>query len=358
MLMIKTRLHQDEKGFAALVIAMTLVIILSLLTVGFAQIIRNESRQALNRQLSSQAYYAAESGINDAVRAIKAGYSKQKTTCGPITAPADATEKYLADNTVNSDTAANTKWTCLLIDSAPSSVDYGSIDTVTPTVFTVKAVDSATGITPVMLNSITVAWQGADSSATNFRAGSGVSNSSFPTAATWGAPGVLRLAVTPLTALNRDTLIKNTFTTFLYPNRSATVVVTPSSTNYGTDQTTSGTIVNGSCNTGNAATFTRYCVATIKFIPAVPANTELLFNLRSIYSNTNAHLTANGGAARLVGAQSLIDSTGQSQDVLKRIQVRIPTVGDQLFPGFGLDSITGICKTLSVYPGYASGCGY
>ena len=356
--MIKTRLHQDEKGFAALVIAMTLVIILSLLTVGFAQIIRNESRQALNRQLSSQAYYAAESGINDAVRAIKAGYSKQKTSCGPITAPTDATERYLQDNTVNSDTAANTKWTCLLIDAAPSSVDYGSIDTVTPTVFIAKAVDASSGLLPVAVSDITVAWQDADSSLINFRLGSGVGNSSFPTVTTWNAPGVLRLAVTPLPAIiDRDALIKNTFTTFLYPNKSASVVATPISTSYSTNQTTSGTIVNGSCNTGNAAAFMRYCVVKINFVPAVPAGTELLFNLRSIYSNTNAHITASSGA-RLVGAQTLIDSTGQAQDVLKRIQVRIPTDGDQLYPGFGLDSLTGVCKTLSVYPGYASGCGY
>ena len=358
MLMIKTKLGQDEKGFAALVIAMTLVIILSLLTIGFAQIIRNESRQALNRQLSSQAYYAAESGINDAVRAIKEGYSARKNTCGPISPATTSAEKYLADNTVNSDAAANTKWTCLLIDTAPSSVDYGSIDTVTPTVFTVTAFDAATGTSAVAVNDITVAWQGADSNSTNFRAASGVGNSSFSTAGTWNAPGVLRLAVTPFAAIERSTLIKNTFTTFLYPNISAAVIVTPSSTNYSNNQTSSGTIVNGSCNTGNAAAFTRYCVATIKFIPAVPVGTKLLFNLRSIYSNTNAHITANGGTARLVGAQSIIDSTGQSQDVLKRIQVRIPSNDSQLYPGFSLDSMTGVCKKLSVYPGSATGCGY
>jgi len=356
--MIKTRLHQNEKGFAALVIAMTLVIILSLLTIGFAQIIRNESRQALNRQLSSQAYYAAESGVNDAIRAIKAGYTERKTTCGPIIGATGA-QKYLADNIVNSGATTDTKWTCLLIDSAPASIDYGSIDTVTPTVFTVTAVDAANVGVPI--KSITVAWQDANSSVKTFRPASGVTNSSFPKASSWSAPGVLRLAVTPFTAIDRSTLVQDTFTTFLYRNNSATVVVTPISTNYTTDQKQSGTIVNGSCNTGNAATFTRYCVATINFSPAVPAGTQFLFNLRSIYSNTNAHLTATttaGAVARLVGAQELIDSTGQAQDVLKRIQVRVPTNDPQLYPGFGLDSIQGICKTLSVYPGSATGCGY
>jgi len=353
--MIKAKLHQNEKGFAALVIAMTLVIILSLLTVGFAQIIRNESRQALNRQLSSQAYYAAESGVNDAVRAIKAGYSKKKTTCGPIIGPTGV-EKYLADNTVNA--AANTRWTCLLIDSAPTSVDYGSIDTIKPTVFTVTAVDALDGTTPVAVNRVTIAWQDANSNITTFRPGSGVSNSSFPIASNWKAPGVLRLAVTPFTAtaIDRSTLVQDTFTTFLYPNSGA--VGSPGTITYSNNQTLAGPIVNGNCNTGNAATFTRYCVATINFTTPVPAGKQFLFNLRSVYSSTNAHITANGGAARLVGAQALIDSTGQSQDVLKRIQVRVPTNDPQLYPGFGLDSIASICKTLSVYPGSATGCGY
>ncbi|MEO8105623.1 MAG: pilus assembly PilX N-terminal domain-containing protein [Candidatus Saccharibacteria bacterium] len=352
--MIKTTLRSNEKGFAALVVAMTLIFVLSLLTIGFAQIIRNESRQALNRQLSSQAYYAAEAGINDAVRAINVGgYSKHKTTCGPITAPADASDKYLMDNIVNA--AANSKWTCLLIDTAPTSVDYGSIDTVTPTVFTVTGVDAATGTTPVAINSITVAWQDADSSLTTFRPASGVTNNSFAPIASWGAPGVLRLAVTPFTAIDRSTLVNDTFTAFLYPNNSASPG-SPGTTNYTNNQTQSGPIVNGNCHTANATTYARFCVVKISFPVPEPAGTNFLFNLRSIYSNTNAHITANGGAARLVGAQTVIDSTGQSQDVLKRIQVRVPANDSQLYPGFGLDSLMGICKNLSAYPGYASGC--
>ena len=354
MLMIKTTLHRDEKGFAALVIAMTLVIVLSLLTVGFAQIIRNESRQALNRQLSSQAYYAAEAGINDAVRAINVGgYSKHKTTCGPITAPATSADKYLMDNIVNA--AANSKWTCLLIDSAPTSVDYGSIDTVTPTVFTVTGVDAATATIPVKINSITVAWQDADSTLTTFRSTSGVANNAFPPIGLWGrAPGVLRLAVTPFTTINRSSLVKDTFVAFLYPKDAAPGLL--GSTTYTNDQTQSGPIVDGKCNTSNATTYARYCVVKISF-PAGSTSlaTKFLFNLRSIYTSTNAHITANDGHARLVGAQTVIDSTGQSQDVLKRIQVRIPTNDSQLYPGFGLDSLTGICKTLTGWPGYVSG---
>src|SRR5882724_3022558 len=64
-----------EAGFAALIIGIILVLILGLLTIGFAQLVRHEQSSALDKQLSSQAYYAAESGVNDAYHAIQ-GYLK------------------------------------------------------------------------------------------------------------------------------------------------------------------------------------------------------------------------------------------------------------------------------------------
>ena len=56
----------NEEGFASIVIALILIIVLSLLTIGFAQLARREQQTALSKQLANQAQYAAESGINDA----------------------------------------------------------------------------------------------------------------------------------------------------------------------------------------------------------------------------------------------------------------------------------------------------
>lgn len=351
----------NESGFAALVIAITLVTVMSLITIGFAQVIRNESKQALNRQLSSQAYYAAEAGINDALRAIENGYSGQKKTCGRLT-PADGPgAKFLGNNNVDtSGTGSNgsAQWSCLLIDTAPSSVEYSSIDTETPTIFTAEAVDSADGVTNVAVNSITVAWHDADATNVNFRPTTGVTNNSFPIGSSWGAPGVLRLAVTPIpAAFTRESLKQTTFTSFLYPNRSIPAGLV-GAINYAADQTQSGQIVDGQCHKDNTATQTRYCAIKMTIPGGFPAGTKLFFNLRSIYSNTSVKITVNDGNSRLVGAQSMIDSTGRSEDVLKRIQVRIPTEESYYYPGFGLESVNGICKKLSVYPGYAQGCGF
>lgn len=358
-MLINNKQKTEQSGFAALVIAMILIIILSLLTVGFAQIIRNESHQATNRQLSSQAYYAAESGINDAFRAIQNGYVKKKTTCPPIAVPLSAGEQYLSNNVVSNTAGTNTRWTCLIIDTAPTSLEYGSIDTVTPTVFTASAVDA--GGLPVSVSSITVAWQSTVSTNTTFAAGTGVGNASFPkaTSATWPYPGVLRFAVTPYLIADRASLIKDTFTAFLYPRSGG--LGSSGSTTYTNTQSSNGPIVDGSCNVGNAsiATIGRYCSVNINIPgPGIAPNQKMLFNLRSIYGATNARIVLNGGSAHLLGAQSLVDSTGQAQDVIKRIQVRVPAGGNYYRPGFSLDSMTNICKKLEVSVSTTSGCGY
>jgi Tfp pilus assembly protein PilX len=68
--MKKKRLEQNEQGLVAIVIVSTIIVILSLMTIGFSRIMDRELRQALDRELASQAHYAAESGLNDARRYV------------------------------------------------------------------------------------------------------------------------------------------------------------------------------------------------------------------------------------------------------------------------------------------------
>jgi len=340
-----------ESGFAAIVIAITLVIVMSLLTVGFAQLMRNEQNQVTNRQLSNQAYYASESGVNDAAAALQNGYLKHKTTCGPDATNAPGA-KYLKDNNVDTTlppAGAATQWSCLLVDPAPDSLQYGSIDTVTPTIFTARGV-AADEVTPVTLTSATIAWQDPDPTNVNFRpVGTPSGSGDFDPATSWNAIGMLRVTITPLTTpLTRDNLINDTFTVYLYPSKGGL-----NSIEYVASSPKQGPVVSGNCSPTITPSTPRYCSVTIKKLP----NQPLLFSLQSIYSKTNAYITANNGTARFAGAQALVDSTGRSEDVLKRIQVRIPFKSQYEYPGFGLESIGGICKQTSLIPD-ASGCPY
>lgn len=358
----KATLSQSQDGFAAIVVSIILVLVLSLITVGFARLMRHEQSQVTNRQLSSQAYYAAESGINDAARALANGYTTHKTTCGP-----DTGSPYLSSNNVTTDAAnsAVAQWSCLLIDPAPTSLAYDSIDTVTPTVFLVRGVaDDET--TPVPINSVTISWQDADSNVTNFKSGNAPTNG-FPSGADWDVPnrtpGILRLMITPLVgSLDRTTLADNTFTAFLYPTTAA---AGPIPFGYGAaNRANQGQIINGSCSTATSAAKPRYCQVTISAPAAglvLPVNDYAMVALRSIYHPTNVYITARNAAtgrpAHLQGAQALVDSTGKSQNVLKRIQARIPYKGHYAYPGFDVTSINDVCKQLHVLPNSTTGCG-
>ena len=77
----------DQKGMAAILITLIMMIVISLIVLGFAQITRHDQQQALDKQLSTEAFYAAESGINDAINAIQnlnylTSHPNGKTNCG------------------------------------------------------------------------------------------------------------------------------------------------------------------------------------------------------------------------------------------------------------------------------------
>ncbi|MBP7834832.1 hypothetical protein KA025_01965 [Candidatus Saccharibacteria bacterium] len=61
---INTNLSLNQSGATAIMFAMFFIIVISLLTIGFATLVRKDQRAALDKTLSSQAEYAAESGVN------------------------------------------------------------------------------------------------------------------------------------------------------------------------------------------------------------------------------------------------------------------------------------------------------
>jgi Tfp pilus assembly protein PilX len=70
-LTISHQRQSSQSGMIAILVTLLMMIIISLLVLGFAQVSRHEQGNTTNTQLSTQAYYAAESGINDAGAAIQ-----------------------------------------------------------------------------------------------------------------------------------------------------------------------------------------------------------------------------------------------------------------------------------------------
>ena len=64
--MIKTKHLFDQKGASAIMFALFFIMIITLISLGFATLVRRDQRATLDKTLSSQAQLAAESGINAA----------------------------------------------------------------------------------------------------------------------------------------------------------------------------------------------------------------------------------------------------------------------------------------------------
>ncbi|HET6924573.1 MAG TPA: PilX N-terminal domain-containing pilus assembly protein [Candidatus Saccharimonadales bacterium] len=375
------RRSMGENGFAAIIISIVLVVVLSLITVGFASLMRKEQRSALDRQLSDAAYYAAESGINDAAAAVRAGFTATKDTCDPYT-PAtiaalpgnnnkNAAGKYLVSSTV--DNKSNTSYTCLLINPNPATLEYSSVNTGEAT--TAVLTGSSAAGTTTNVNTLVFSWQDANGGQTFGPPTSGglcppVGANAFPPVSCWknggsAMTGILRISLTPVphpAAFSRSTLETTNYTAYLYPNGGGATStpttlsgsVVPSgvpSKPYAAGVTGSqnGTIITGACNTGSTP---RYCAAAVTGL-----NTDTyLLHLSSIYAATQVTVTpyscvgSNCTRIYLKGAQTLIDSTGKSQDVLKRIQVRMPSRNSFDYPEFSIATGGPVCKQLTTWP--------
>lgn len=355
-------LNEDERGFAAIVIALVLVIVLSLITVGFAQLMRREQRSALDKQLSSQAYYAAESGVNDAQKAVNAGYNKAKTKC-ESSGSADATDGSVDTNLPGSTfiynpspnpatssiaTSTSSSYTCLLLDPTPLTLEYSPVSTDRSKPIIITGVNATNPSAYATIGKIVISWQDTDSSRTNFASvpAAPSNNRPFKTATAWTDTGVLRIGLTPLSSGNikRDTLIDNTATAFLYPNNTG--ASTPSYSYGSFIGNNAGAILDGNCR----STYTpRYCNVAITGLNQF----NYLLDLRSIYAPTTVTISAydlSGTQLRILNAQTTVDSTGKASDILRRIQVRIPSKNDYPIPDYSLQTMSNICKQLKLTP--------
>ncbi|MEK7059200.1 MAG: pilus assembly PilX N-terminal domain-containing protein [Patescibacteria group bacterium] len=316
----------NEKGFVSLVVALTLVIVLALLTVGFAQLSRREQKQALDKQLSVQANYAAETGINDVVKAIQGGLvdiNNDPKTCLRLT----------PDNS-SINLAANVNYTCELVDLKPPNLVYTNVapEIEHSTTFSAARTDG----TPSTLSEITVQWDRLGNNA--LPAAVGV----FSPVGTWAAakyPAVLEFSITPFNSSSFDqpTLIGSLFTTFLYPLAGGSGSVAYNHAN-------SGSIAGATCNS-------TVCKVMITGI-AAPPSASYTIRFMPRYATTNITISAkdaSGNKLDFVGGQAMIDSTGKAQDVLKRIQVRVPLKNKAKVPYSAIET-QNVCKRLATEP--------
>jgi len=323
-MLISPKQNKDlgEKGFASIVITLILIIVLALVTIGFAQLARREQRDALDKQLANQAYYAAESGVNDTVKNL-----------GAIAAANPPTNQCLdtANFSLNPviDQTRGVSYSCILVNTTPPNLLYNNVLAEED-----RYVTFSTSHNP--LSSLTIQWGSADNK-TTYKAGN-----SFTPLGQWGnSPAVLEVSLTPLGtgALQRSNIVASNFTVYLYPHNGGGSTVAYNTASQGQ--------IRGRC-TGSGA---YPCRLTINGLPGGLTGQWYLLHIVDHYDPSNINITGSvgGTSVNFIDGQAQIDVTGKAREVLKRIQVRVPIHPPYDLPKYTIEA-QNACKRYTTYP--------
>jgi len=334
-----TQLRHSQQGMVSIMTTMILMIVISLIVLGFAQISRRNQRESLDRQLSTQAFYAAESGVNDARQLIRAAIAagqpvKDKTTC-----TGSGTGAFYASLTPTIDAAHNVKYSCLLVDPAPKSLHYNNVGTTSTIVPLISS--SGTDFSTIKLD-----WQSKVSAGSPIIGCPTTVNNVFTPTGSWGCGyGILRFDLVPTSgaSLTADTLQDNTMTVFAVPLSS------------GGSNVIDFAAGSNATNTYGVKCDNSGCSLTIKNL-----NTNNYhMRVRSIYKDAALQVSgtdATNAQLKIAGSQAVIDATGRAQDVLRRIQVNVPyrTTTLNELSDYAIEMQGSLCKRYSIMNGYLS----
>lgn len=333
-----TGIRNNQRGMVAIITTLILMIVISLIVLGFSQVTRRNQRQALDAQLSSQAFYAAESGINRAKKVLKdnPNYAGRNTCQGAD--PTGTTNPITPATDFVVSASDKTAITCLLIQPVNNLV----FDKVTSS-SKVSLIQPQTG-SP---DTIVINWEKPNQTTVT---GCTSGGTTLPQAGTWTDTycnqSLLRIDLVPVTgSLTQAGLQASQYTAFLYPAASGGSPVVSDS--WGNSAGASrGKIIRTQCNDTTPVDKVRKCMLKITDLPG---GNKYAIRIMSLYGESNVEVHAKIGADQpnLVGAQTLVDSTAKANDVLKRVQARISTFNGNVIPDFAVMSDE-LCKRYRV----------
>jgi Tfp pilus assembly protein PilX len=316
----------SQAGMVSIMVTMILMIVLSLIVIGFAQVARRNSRQSLDRQLSTSAFYAAEAGINDVRNLIKTyGAPPAKTDCTNGSGATAAYYGHLPSATL--DAATNVEYTCIMVNPNVPTLPYtlGYTGTVVP-------LTAASGT----INTLKFNWQKSSTSSTPTSGCSG----NLVAAGSWtcGYAG-LRFDLVPTdTPQDIAGYQGRTMSSFVLPVQSGGVTTAAFRSDGGAD------LIKTQCTNTD-------CNLTIN--SGLGGSQYYLRIMSQYYQNVNLQISGTGAGGTPVsftGAQVLIDATGKAQDVLRRVQVRVPATGTStnVTSDYAIQSTNSICKRFDI----------
>jgi hypothetical protein len=233
----------------------------------------------------------------------------------------------------DSGTKHGVKYTCVLVDLNPKTLEFGAVDPLSDNKY-------LTFTTNTGLNSLTVSWTSADNNNPKFPASTSAGFMPLDGWSNKGYPAVIEFSITPYnpSGFNRNSLANSNFTVFMYPSKD-----TGSGGRIGYTAGSQGRVVGNACTPS-----TNTCKATITGLGGT--GPYYLIRLVDYYDKSNISISGQAGSV-FVNGQAMIDVTGKARDVLKRLQVRVPLNSSQTnsLPDFALEGQS-VCKRLATAP--------
>lgn len=335
-------LKAEESGLVSFFVVMIVMIVLSLVVVAFSRLINREQRQTLDRELNSQAFYAAEAGVNDALTVIAGEYedptsplytNDYTTDCGAFTT------EFGLSNTLSPD--GPVEYTCLLVDPSPSKLEYADITKNSSIVVPLRAATPIQRIHFHWRNPSSDTITGCEADTDNLEE----LPASLPPNC---AHGILRVEIVPFDSSGtRDSLLDQRAVFFIQPRRDAPVRYSSYTDADGPDE--QGLIIGSSCVDVNDGALD----GCSRLIRNLNFRTGYL-RITPLYEDANIFIEPRDGSDNPVGvtgAQVEIDATGKATDVLKRVVINVPLVQSDPpapVPGFALFANKTICKRFNV----------
>lgn len=316
-------INTNQRGAVSMLTVIFLALLLTIITTSFVRLSVTEQRQSIDDDLTTRAFYAAESGVEDAKRAIaefQEGNITEAELYGNECRPAQGLSSDLD--------LANlaTEYTCQLIDLSPADFQ-AALDEWQSVTIPLRGVDP--------FSQITIEWHIYDGGPYSRRASSATN---LPRVSAWGdAPAMLRagfFSVPSAAGFNGSDVSLSTV--FINPDSSGSTVDPFSAAN-------DGTVVNGGC-TSSPVEGEYACSMTLSNFNSSRDN---YLRLQSLYKGTNVRVTLGG--TLFDDVQAVIDVTGRAGDVFRRVEARVSLINNEYpLPDIALWSNSEICKDFTV----------
>lgn len=336
----------NQSGAVSIITVVLFTVIITVIVTVYARTSFNQQRESAAYDFGTRAYYAAESGVQDAVRALNtdpALAAAGKDDCQPLLSEAGKHDGKLGEGR---------GYSCQLIDVEPSEIT-GSVSS-TKNAFIAVQPKLLTGL-PNNFKLI-IDWSKNSTDGPTFVTRPNGSQQ-FPSLGSWSSGTttiipVLRASVIdhPVSSITRDTIRQHVY--FLNPVSGSG---TPRTVNAASPQPDDTITTNAACfSPASGNSHSGYACRQEITLPGFDfANNKLYLRLSSLYGETKFRLQIqqNNQPTSLVGAQATIDVTGYVGGTYRRVKQAVP-IGSGYREDIGLDAALvggdGICKHFGV----------